>query len=568
MRAVLLLLALVPTAARAGAPEDAESLVKGLKPDDVALKARIFPDAYRYFAAKAFAARDPRACGPMRAFEHTGEIDSADGAAACERRYWSLAVAYALKTGEPDAEASCAKGLRHNSLGPDADKVDRICALLLAARTKPAKELCSGGPRGLAMSEEACLQRLGERRGDRAACGRIQGMSGTSQRRELCEGMAAFVEGAGDPARCGASEPCRLYAGAASAVLEERAAALLAAAKAPPSGRSEGPVYLEPTDVSSEDGAAFPRTVEEALARLDATNSDEPARGPQSPPDVVALGRTLFFDKLLSKRRDLACSSCHLPEKGWSDGLPRARGAGGKELSRRTLSLLKVGYYDSFMWDGRAKSLEEQALLPLTSKDEMGMDDLAELERRLSASPEYRAAFRKAFGGEPTAARTTEALAAFVRKVASLPGESRFERFRREKKGLSESERRGFLVYMGKGRCVACHLGLKLTYAAFENSGVADPPGHEDLGRYAVVPAPRARGAFRTPTLFDAAETGPYMHNGSLKTLADVVEFYDRGGDVRGNQSLAIKPLKLTAEEKDDLVAFLGTLSKPAGDYR
>ena len=568
MRGALLLLALLPLApsARAAGPRDAaETLVSGLRPGDSALKARVFPDAFRYYALKAFAARDPAACAPLAAFEHTGEIDAADGAVACRRRFYALLVPYAFRAGEKDALATCRTGMPYNQLGADAGNVERICALLADSYARGAAKACSGDT-GLKMSEEACLQRVGERHGDRSACARIKGMSGTSLRRELCDGMSAYGDAlaAKDAARCGASEVFRLYMGGASALLDAYAGRVVAAAKTPTAAAvPQGPLYNEAGDGAREDAAA-PKTVEEALARLDATNSDEPARTKPAPPALAELGRRLFFDKRLSLNRDLSCASCHSPEKGWSDGLPRARGAGGKLLARRTPSLLKVGYYDFFMWDGRAKTLEDQAYMPLQSPDEMGMKDLGELERRLKDDAGYRDAFAKAFGGEPTAKRTVEALVAFVRRVSDEQQESRFERFRRERKGLAEPERRGFLVFMGKGRCVACHLGLKLTYASFENSGVLDAPGSEDPGRYAIVPAPRAKGAFRTPTLFSAAETGPYMHNGSLKTLRDVVEFYDRGGDDKKNQSLAIKSLGLTESEKDDLVAFLGTLSRPA----
>lgn|GEM_PF-1479075 len=574
----LLLLLLLPAArgARADAvPGDAETLLQGLGPGDSPLKARLFTDAFHYYVIKAFLARDPNACAPARSFAHTGEIDFADGELACRRRYYALLVPFAFRSGDRDARRICLEGMRNNQIAVDPRAVERICVLIADSYAKPVDEVCSG-ELGLALSAKACRQRLGERHGDRAACARVDGMGGTSQRRELCDGMADYEDAlrAGDAERCGASEVCRLYMGQGAALLASYRTRLLAAASgtgpAEPARVSTAPApaafYAEPDDVGAPDRTPLPKTIDAALELLDYTNSNEPhAPPPSDSPDRVELGRRLFFDKRLSLRRDLSCASCHVPDKGWSDGLPRARGAGGKELPRRSLSLLKIGYYGSFMWDGRAKTLEDQALIPLQSPDEMGMRDLSEIERRLSKIPGYADLFAKAYGDPRiTPERAIAALTAFVRRIAAAQGESRFERFRRDRTGLAENEKRGFLLFMGKGRCVACHIGSKLTYESFENSGVRDAAGLQDLGRYSVVPVGVAKGAFRTPTLFDAADTPPYMHNGSLATLRDVVEFYNRGGDDKSNLSNQIRPLGLSPAEIDDLVAFLGALSRPA----
>jgi cytochrome c peroxidase len=300
-------------------------------------------------------------------------------------------------------------------------------------------------------------------------------------------------------------------------------------------------------------------TVAQALDRFDYTNLDAPAPAPDSE-EKIELGRHLFFDARLSLHRDFSCSSCHHEELGWSDGLPRGRGAGGRELPRRTLSLLKVGYYGAFMWDGRAATIEDQVLIPLQSPAEMGMD-LAELSRRLARVPEYRKRFAASFG-DPAATppRVAASLAAFVRRIGAAQDESAFERFRRDRSALSGAQQRGFVLFMGKAACVKCHNGLKLTYGAYLNTGIK---GSADVGRFAVVALPGMRGAFRTPTLFNAALTPPYMHDGSLRTLRDVVEFYNRGGDDKSNVSQQIRPLSLTKEEIDDLTAFLGALVRP-----
>ncbi len=271
----------------------------------------------------------------------------------------------------------------------------------------------------------------------------------------------------------------------------------------------------------------------------------------------VLLGRTLFFDPRLSGDASRSCASCHDPERSWSDGLPRAVGAGGRPLERRTPTLLDVAWGASFFWDGRADTLEAQALAPVVSPEEMDLP-LPELEARVAAIAGYAPLFASAFPGEPPSGDTiARALAAFERTLAS--GTSRFDRWiAGDALALDAAERRGFALFVGEAGCGTCHAGWRFTDEGFYDLGLAG----DDPGRAGVVPGvPELEHAFKTPTLREVARRGPYLHDGSAATLEDVVLFYDRGGDVsRPSKAASVRPLGLTAEERADLVAFLVAL--------
>lgn len=275
-------------------------------------------------------------------------------------------------------------------------------------------------------------------------------------------------------------------------------------------------------------------------------------------PARVALGRQLFFDPRLSGENTMSCATCHLPEKAFGDGLPRAKGANEKELSRNTPSLLNVGLYATYFWDGRAKSLEEQALGPIQSPDEMNQD-LDELVRELSRIPGYRQQFQQVFGTEVSGQSIAKALAAFQRTL--LTGPSPFDRYLAgDEQALSRSALRGLALFQGEAGCVRCHQGPLLSDGKFYRLGVS----FSDEGLAVVTGKQDDKGRFRTPSLRNIAQTGPYMHNGSLKTLDEVVTFYYRGIPLTAPDGLELDLQPLSGQsfaEIADVVAFLKSLT-------
>jgi cytochrome c peroxidase len=276
-------------------------------------------------------------------------------------------------------------------------------------------------------------------------------------------------------------------------------------------------------------------------------------------PARVKLGRKLFFDPILSADNTVACASCHQPAHGFASPQARPRGIRGQQVARRAPTLFNRAYGTSFFWDGRRGSLEEQALVPIGTATEMGSSVPAAI-KRLRANKEYRAQFEAAFDDGLTAANLARALASFERVL--LRGASRVDRFRRQgdHAALTARERQGLWLYESKGRCWRCHSGANFTDEGFHNTGVSWGKKPVDLGRYAVTKKQADKGKFKTPTLRGAALTAPYMHDGSLKTLEDVVEFYNKGGIANPNLDPVLAPLGLSAEEVRDLVAFLKAL--------
>jgi cytochrome c peroxidase len=275
-------------------------------------------------------------------------------------------------------------------------------------------------------------------------------------------------------------------------------------------------------------------------------------------PDKVALGKQLFFDPRLSGNNTMSCATCHVPEKAFGDGLPRAQGADGKELARNTPSLLNVGLYSSYFWDGRAKSLEELALGPIQSPDEMNQE-LAELEQELNAVDGYVKQFQTVFGTSVTQDGIGKALAAFQRTL--ITESSPFDHYLSgDKDALSASARRGMELFLGDAGCVRCHRGPLLSDGKFYRLGVS----FADEGLGGVTGKKEDTGKLRTPSLRNVAQTGPYMHNGSMKTLGEVVTFYYRNAPTTAPNglSLDIQPLSgQSFSEISDVVAFLEVLS-------
>lgn len=273
--------------------------------------------------------------------------------------------------------------------------------------------------------------------------------------------------------------------------------------------------------------------------------------------EKVALGRKLFFDPVLSGDKSVACASCHKPEKAFGGGEASSTGIGGQKTKRRAPPLLNRAYGSTFFWDGRAKSLEEQALKPIEDPTEMGAK-LPDVLARLSADKAYAAAFAKAFPGEGVSADTlAKALASFERVL--LRGDVPVDKFQKkgQRSAMSEDEIHGFWLFDSKARCWRCHAGANFTDETFRNTGVS---WGKDDGRFTFTKDESDRGKFKVPSLRGIRDAGPFMHDGSLKTLDDVVEFYNKGGGANPNLDPAMQSMDLTAEEKKALVAFLKSL--------
>jgi len=253
----------------------------------------------------------------------------------------------------------------------------------------------------------------------------------------------------------------------------------------------------------------------------------------------------------------MSCSTCHDPSKGFSDGVSRPVGSHGFRLPRHTPSLLNAGYNSFQFWDGRASSLE-QLIEPLTSSKEMSMTDEGELVSRLIHNAFYRDTFRSVFGGEPSLNNVAKAVAAFERTIVSRG--SRFDRYAGgDKAALTEAEKNGLVLFIGKAHCARCHSGPNFTDNTFHNIGI----NSGDDGRFRVTRLEEDRGAFKTPSLRNIAAHAPYMHDGSIPTLSAVIDYYDRGGNPGKGKSPFIFKTGLSNSEKRDLLEFLQALNEP-----
>ena len=309
--------------------------------------------------------------------------------------------------------------------------------------------------------------------------------------------------------------------------------------------------------------AADSEAVKAGLDRF-LSHNYEPAAYPPQNLKEIELGRLLFFDPRLSNNGAMSCATCHQPSTAWTDRLPRARGLNQRELRRRTPSLLnayvRLNSYANFFWDGRAKSIDEAALAAIQNPEEMAQP-LPAVVRRLRGVPDYVDRFVALYGRSgPSGPNLGRALSAFVESLG--PREGPFDSFLRGKDSLSTAATRGFVVFSGKGRCNHCHSATVLTDGRYHDSGLR-PSVPQDLGRYEVEPLTQNLRAFRTPSLRNAALTAPYMHDGSLATLREVVDFYDRGGDDPDNREPDMQRLRLSEREKKDLVTFLEEIAPP-----
>jgi cytochrome c peroxidase len=290
----------------------------------------------------------------------------------------------------------------------------------------------------------------------------------------------------------------------------------------------------------------------------------------ETDPEAAELGKLLFYDPVLSANDDRSCASCHHPDMGFSDGRTLAEGAHGEDLRRNAPSLWNVAYATSLFWDGRAETLEEQMLIPLTEENEMGAD-VSELVAQLEAIPEYVERFDASFDDGITAENVASAIAAFERTLLSQ--DSPFDHFAAGNfNALTPAQRRGFDVFRSaQTRCFECHSWPTFTNNTFNVLGVPDSnPDSPDLGQVEIVNAADAERAFRTPGLRNVALSAPYMHNGVFTTLEEVIDFYAQGGGpafgVEIEPDEFIRGFTLTDQQTADLIAFLYALTDEPAD--
>jgi cytochrome c peroxidase len=280
--------------------------------------------------------------------------------------------------------------------------------------------------------------------------------------------------------------------------------------------------------------------------------------------EKAELGRLLFFDKRLSIDETISCASCHDPAKGFSNGAAYATGVRGQKGNRSAPTIFNRAFSLEQFWDGRAATLEEQAKGPIANPIEMDMPH-DKLEQRLRGIAGYRERFRRVFGTEEiTIDHVAKAIATFERTI--LSGNAPYDRFvAGDTSALSPAAQRGRKIFFEKARCDQCHGGSNFTDGSYANLGVGMDYENPDLGRYQVTRREQEKGAFKTPTLRELTSTAPYMHDGLILTLEDVVDFYNKGGIRNRWLDPKIKPLNLTREEQQELVEFLKSLSGGEG---
>ena len=284
-----------------------------------------------------------------------------------------------------------------------------------------------------------------------------------------------------------------------------------------------------------------------------------PSGNPQTPAKI-ALGKQLYFDKRLSSNNTVSCATCHEPDHYWADTTPVSEGVAHRLGKRNSPTILNSAYSVPQFWDGRAVHLEKQAVGPVANPLEMDLP-MPKLLAKLNAIPGYRTQFQRVFGTQATETNVAKAIASFERTIVN--GNSPYDEYLRgNKKAMSKAALRGMKLFSGKAQCINCHSGPYFGDSDYHNLGIGYKSGrYSDLGRYDVTKNPKDKGAFRTPTLRNTAKTPPYMHDGSVKTLMEVVNIYDRGGTPNPHLDSKIRPLKITSAQKADLVEFLKALT-------
>ena len=277
----------------------------------------------------------------------------------------------------------------------------------------------------------------------------------------------------------------------------------------------------------------------------------------------AGLGKKLFSEKILSKDSSVSCTSCHKPQFAFADTVAFSVGIAGKLTKRNTPSVLNMKNRPYYFWDGRASSLEDQSLMPIQNPDEMGLP-IEEAVKRLNQSREYKQLFQKIFGQKPTAKNLAAAFSAYEKTLETV--DSKFDDWSNSIKNLSASEERGRELFVGnKAKCFDCHRMEDFTTDEFKNIGLYNGKDLNDSGRFEITRDPEDIGRFKVPGLRNITITKPYMHNGMFKTLREVIDYYDNpdiiiSNSVNRDTSMA-KPLGLTEQEKQDLEAFLLSLT-------
>jgi cytochrome c peroxidase len=281
-----------------------------------------------------------------------------------------------------------------------------------------------------------------------------------------------------------------------------------------------------------------------------------PADNPYTP-EKAALGKALYFDPRLSGAENMNCATCHNPSFGWEAPGKTAVGAQNTHLARKGPTILNVAWVHPFFWDGRAASPEEQAKGPIQAAAEMNLP-LTEAVKRLESVPDYRSWFARVFPGQGvTGENITRAIATYERTVVA--SYAPFDRWvDGDETAISDQAKRGFALFTGKAQCVACHTGWNFSDNQFHDIGTS----LVDIGRGKLEPDnPMAQYAFKTPSLRDAAQRAPYMHNGEFATLSAVLDHYAGGGVDRPSLSPLIKRMAISEAEKAELISFLQTLT-------
>lgn len=287
------------------------------------------------------------------------------------------------------------------------------------------------------------------------------------------------------------------------------------------------------------------------------------AKSEATPPQTAAqLGEMLFNDTILSSDYSISCASCHISQFGFADTAAFSLGVGGKKTTRNSPSVMNVLSRSLFFWDGRAKTLEEQALQPISNPDEMNLPIETAIER-LNNNAAYRSYFESIFGAAPNKETLGKAIAAFEKTLETAS--THFDRYMYDVDSFTASEKRGHEIFNEKGKCFDCHFGPDFTGDEFKNIGLFNGKNLNDSGRFLITRKKEDIGRFKVPGLRNISATAPYMHNGMFATLREVIDYYDKPNSVVANHKnrdeLLSKPLHLTEQEKQDLEAFLNTLT-------
>ncbi len=288
---------------------------------------------------------------------------------------------------------------------------------------------------------------------------------------------------------------------------------------------------------------------------------------------IIELGKVLFFDERLSGSGKISCATCHQPELNWTDGKEKSIGHEGAITKRNSPTIQNAWFYKRLFWDGRSSDLQDQAFSPINSETEMH-SEMPEVMRKLSKIKGYKDLFKKAFGDEDIDPfRMTEAIATFEKTIVSR--KSKFDEFLEgNKKALTNSELRGLHLFRTRARCMNCHNGSLFSDNQFHNNGFHYyengfmDSAKFDKGLYNVTHQLSDFGKFKTPSIRDVMKTGPWMHNGMMKTMEATISHYVKGANGNGGSDKLVKMLYLTKQEKEDLLAFMHAISSPPMEFK